>query len=222
MQPLTSYRTALATPVRRLPGLFAPAHRSSPIVLRQGTLGSRSNSSSTSHEQPNPNSQSRSSSSNAPLAFVAGSALSGAAAYFYATSQADSASAAAAGTDLNSKYGSPEDFKKAIEELQQLFPGDETVTTDPVALEEHGMSVNDYHEGACSGVSGACTRTRRRGGLTINNTPASNPSVIVFPTSTEDVVKVVKVAGKYKMPVIPVSGATSLEGHYRAVRTRLA
>ena len=40
----------------------------------------------------------------------------------------------------------------------------------------------------------------------------------MFPTSTEDVVKLVKIANKYKMPVIPVSGATSLEGHYRAVR----
>ena len=33
--------------------------------------------------------------------------------------------------------------------------------------------------------------------------------------------KIVKVAGKYKMPVIPYSGATSLEGHFRAVRSRL-
>ena len=54
----------------------------------------------------------------------------------------------------------------------------------------------------------------------IDDNPASNPSVVVFPTSTEDVVKIVKVSGKYKMPVIPVSGATSLEGHYRAVRFR--
>lgn len=47
---------------------------------------------------------------------------------------------------------------------------------------------------------------------------ASSPSVVVYPSSTEDVVKIVKVAGKYKMPVIPYSGATSLEGHFRAVR----
>ncbi|KAM5538581.1 hypothetical protein V8D89_007610 [Ganoderma adspersum] len=191
MQPLTSYRTALANPARRLPGLLAPTRRTSPALLRQGTLGARSNSSNTSHDQSNPNPQPQSSSLNAPLAFVIGSAFSGAAAYFYATSQPDAASSTAAGAELNNKYGTPEDFKKAIEELQQLFPGDETVTTDPIALEEHGMSVNDYHE-------------------------ASNPSVVVFPTSTEDVVKLVKVAGKYKMPVIPVSGATSLEGHYRA------
>ena len=43
------------------------------------------------------------------------------------------------------------------------------------------------------------------------------PSVVVWPQSTEDVVKIVKTAVKYKMPVIPYSGATSLEGHFRAV-----
>lgn len=41
--------------------------------------------------------------------------------------------------------------------------------------------------------------------------------MVVWPQSTEDVVKVVKTAVKYKMPVIPYSGATSLEGHFRAV-----
>ena len=45
----------------------------------------------------------------------------------------------------------------------------------------------------------------------------SLPSVVVFPTSTEDVVKIVKIAVKYRMPVVPFSGGTSLEGHYLAV-----
>jgi D-lactate dehydrogenase (cytochrome) len=43
-------------------------------------------------------------------------------------------------------------------------------------------------------------------------------SVVVYPTSTEDVVKIVKIATKHRMPVTPYSGATSLEGHYRGVR----
>lgn len=43
-------------------------------------------------------------------------------------------------------------------------------------------------------------------------------SVVVYPTCTEDVVKIVKVANKYRMPVIPYSGATSLEGHFLGVR----
>lgn len=40
--------------------------------------------------------------------------------------------------------------------------------------------------------------------------------MVVYPSSTEDVVKIVNIARKYRMPVIPYSGATSLEGHTRA------
>ncbi|KAI0357321.1 hypothetical protein OH77DRAFT_1422154 [Trametes cingulata] len=130
--------------------------------------------------------------SNAPLAFALGSALSGALAYYLATSGDDEATQRnRASAELNSKYGSPDDFKKAIEELKQAFPDEDTVSTDPAHLEEHGFSENDYH-------------------------PSSHPSVVVWPSSTEDVVKIVKIAVKYRMPVIPYSGATSLEGHFRA------
>jgi hypothetical protein len=50
---------------------------------------------------------------------------------------------------------------------------------------------------------------------------ASHHSVVVYPGSTEDVSKIVKIAGKYKMPVTPYSGGTSLEGNFRAVSTFL-
>jgi len=43
-------------------------------------------------------------------------------------------------------------------------------------------------------------------------------SVVVYPLTTQDVVKIVKIAVQYKMPLIPYSGGTSLEGHTRGVR----
>jgi len=49
-------------------------------------------------------------------------------------------------------YGSPEDFKKAIKELQEVFgpeedsPG-ELVTTNPDVLLDHGYSSLIHHEG---------------------------------------------------------------------------
>lgn len=46
-------------------------------------------------------------------------------------------------------------------------------------------------------------------------------TVVVYPTCTEDVVKVVKIANKYRMPVIPYSGATSIEGQFLGVRPLL-
>lgn len=41
--------------------------------------------------------------------------------------------------------------------------------------------------------------------------------MVVHPESTEDVVKIVKIAVEYKMPVTPYSGGTSLEGNLKAV-----
>ncbi|TBU40063.1 FAD-linked oxidase-like protein [Dichomitus squalens] len=184
MLPGTSRLTALKGSATRFPGVIASTRRAPTPLLCPPPLGSRWNSSSTSRGQPR-------SSLNAPLAFILGSALSGAAAYYYASSSKDALSVSTTSTELNNEYGSPEDFKKAIEELKTLFANEDTVTTDPDYLAEHGMSDNDYHI-------------------------SSSPSVVVYPASTEDVVKIVKVAGKYKMPVIPYSGATSLEGHFRA------
>ena len=39
----------------------------------------------------------------------------------------------------------------------------------------------------------------------------------VRPKSTEDVVKVINIARKYRVPIVPYSGATSLEGHFSGV-----
>ncbi|KAI0772190.1 FAD-linked oxidase-like protein [Irpex lacteus] len=92
---------------------------------------------------------------------------------------------------LNNAYGTAEEFKKAIAELRAAFPDQDTVSTDEEVLETHGFSGNDYH-------------------------PGSSPTVVVYPNSTEDVVKIVNISRKYRMPVVAYSGATSLEGQYRA------
>ncbi|ESK96801.1 fad-binding [Moniliophthora roreri MCA 2997] len=89
------------------------------------------------------------------------------------------------------KYGTPQDFDQAIEELREAFKHDpEAVATDPEELRIHGFSENDY-------------------------LPGTPHTVVVYPLSTEDVVKIVKIATKYRMPITPYSGATSLEGHTR-------
>lgn len=85
---------------------------------------------------------------------------------------------------------SPEDIRKAIAELQTALPG--KVVTDHDSLVTYGSSPNSYH-------------------------PASPHAVAVRVHSTEDVVKVVNVARKYRIPIVPYSGATSLEGHYSGV-----
>ena len=44
----------------------------------------------------------------------------------------------------------------------------------------------------------------------------SPPTVVVYPLSTEDVVKIVNIARSHLVPVITYGGGTSLEGHWRA------
>ncbi|KAF7375704.1 FAD-binding protein [Mycena sanguinolenta] len=85
-------------------------------------------------------------------------------------------------------YGTAKEFSHAIDDLRQVFSTRSgVVSTDPDDLKVHGMSTNTYHEGI-------------------------DHSVVIYPESTEDVVKIVKIANKYKMPITPYSGATSLEG----------
>lgn len=42
---------------------------------------------------------------------------------------------------------------------------------------------------------------------------ASLPDIVVFPATTEEVSKIVKIANQYKMPIVPFGRGTSLEGH---------
>ena len=90
-------------------------------------------------------------------------------------------------------YANADECKAAIEELRAALPGEGAVRTDPQLLRTYGHSDNSYH-------------------------PDSPHAVIVRPGSTEDVVKIVNIARRYRMPVTPYSGATSLEGHYAGVR----
>ncbi|KAF8877514.1 FAD-linked oxidase-like protein [Infundibulicybe gibba] len=92
-------------------------------------------------------------------------------------------------------FGSPEDFQRAIKELKAEFSeSEDTISTDPDVIYAHGFSSNDYH-------------------------PGISHSVVVYPKSTQDVVRIVQIATKYRMPITPYSGATSLEGHFRGHNT---
>lgn len=90
------------------------------------------------------------------------------------------------------QYASPDEVQQAIKELHEALPRKNAVVTDPNTLRSYGHSDNSYH-------------------------PTSPHSVVVRPQSTEDVVKIVNIARKYKIPIVPYSGATSLEGHFSGV-----
>lgn len=97
-----------------------------------------------------------------------------------------------ASTTFSTDYASPEEVQLAIQELRETFPKKHVVTTEPDALQLYGSSENSYH-------------------------PSSPHSVVVRVFETEDVVKVVNISRKYKVPITAYSGATSLEGHFAGV-----
>ncbi|KAJ7720448.1 FAD-linked oxidase-like protein [Mycena maculata] len=115
---------------------------------------------------------------------VGGIAIGFTAAYFLQDGKAPTAS------PQRPQYGTQKEFKHAIEELRKTFAArSDVVSTDPEDLKIHGLSTNTYHTGV-------------------------DHTVVVYPESTEDVVKIVKVANAYKMPITPYSGATSLEAQF--------
>jgi D-lactate dehydrogenase (cytochrome) len=88
------------------------------------------------------------------------------------------------------RYGTHPDYLAAIKELETIFSDKEgRVSTDKEDLEAHGISDWSYHE-------------------------AKMPTVVVWAESTDEVKKVVDIARKYKVPITPFSGGTSLEGHF--------
>ncbi|KIY43337.1 D-lactate dehydrogenase cytochrome oxidoreductase [Fistulina hepatica ATCC 64428] len=91
--------------------------------------------------------------------------------------------------DAVPKYGDRDAVRRVIVELRYALPGENRVLTDPAVLKSYGSSDNSYH-------------------------PSSPHSVVVRPTSTEDVVRIVEISRQYRVPIVPYSGATSLEGHF--------
>jgi D-lactate dehydrogenase (cytochrome) len=53
--------------------------------------------------------------------------------------------------------------------------------------------------------------------ITAAHGPAALPGAVVYPRSTEDVVRLVKIASKHAIPLIPYCAGTSLEGHTTAI-----
>ncbi|ODN76548.1 hypothetical protein L202_05210 [Cryptococcus amylolentus CBS 6039] len=108
------------------------------------------------------------------------------------TSLQESSKAIAHQLQNQPSYGSRQDYLSAIKELQASWEkkgkGDK-VSTDDADLETHGISDWSYHS-------------------------AEKPTVVVWANSTEEVQEIVKISAKYKVPITPFSGGTSLEGHY--------
>ncbi|XP_020593626.1 D-lactate dehydrogenase [cytochrome], mitochondrial isoform X4 [Phalaenopsis equestris] len=120
-----------------------------------------------------------------PIAFAAS------ASYFYLDQRH---SPAHCDSVLDHRYGGMETtnireevYEVFIDELRNILQNDMTVDYDERYF--HGKPQNSFHKSA------------------------NVPDVVVYPRSQDDVQKIIIACNKYKVPIVPYGGATSIEGH---------
>ncbi|KAK9420907.1 putative FAD-binding PCMH-type domain-containing protein [Seiridium unicorne] len=92
------------------------------------------------------------------------------------------------------RYASMRQMEIALEEIRREVDegGDEIISTDPDDLHAHG-----YSEWSSTNPDGL-------------------PVAVAYPRSTEQVSTIARICHKYRIPIIPYSGGSSLEGNFSA------
>ncbi|CAG8929585.1 unnamed protein product [Penicillium salamii] len=89
------------------------------------------------------------------------------------------------------QYATLEEMEMAIKEIHQEL-GEDSISTDDEDLKMHGYS--------------------EWSSINIDRLPVA----VAFPKSTEEVAAIARVCHRYKVPMIPYSGGSSVEGHFSA------
>ncbi|CAH2350871.1 D-lactate dehydrogenase [cytochrome] 1, mitochondrial [[Candida] railenensis] len=95
------------------------------------------------------------------------------------------------------EYANEEDYRTALRLIAEIV-GSDRINTDEVSIDSHADSFFSTHHPP--------------------NPTLQKPGVIVLPENTQEVSEILKIAHKYRVPVVPSSGLTSLEGHYMHTR----
>lgn len=81
---------------------------------------------------------------------------------------------------------------QALKEIRDALSSEDIISTDAEDLHAHG-----YSEWS-------------------STNPENLPVAVAYPRSTEDVSIIAKICHKYRVPIIPYSGGSSLEGNFSA------
>lgn len=92
---------------------------------------------------------------------------------------------------LSKKY-IPDETLQAIKEIRLATGDEETMSTDPEDLKAHG-----YSEWSSTNI-------------------VSLPVAVAYPKTTLEVSQIARICHKYRVPIIPFSGGSSLEGNFSA------
>ncbi|KAF2271210.1 D-lactate dehydrogenase mitochondrial precursor [Lojkania enalia] len=117
--------------------------------------------------------------------------LSGSATYLYGVNDSNSPFQFPWHKSTKPHYASKSDMEKAIDELRYVL-GSDAISTDDEDLLMHGYS--------------------EWSSINIDQLPVA----VAYPKSTEEVSQIAKVCHKYKVPMIPYSGGSSLEANFSA------
>lgn len=96
------------------------------------------------------------------------------------------------GKFLEPQYANFMDMEAAIKEIRQATGDEDTISLDPEDLKAHG-----YSEWSSTNIDGL-------------------PVAVAYPKSTQEVSHIAKICHKYRVPIIPFSGGSSLEGNFSA------
>ncbi|KAF2176188.1 D-lactate dehydrogenase mitochondrial precursor, partial [Zopfia rhizophila CBS 207.26] len=118
-------------------------------------------------------------------------ALTGSLAYIYGVNDVSSRFQLPWVWSLRPRYASKTDMERAIDELRYLL-GNDAISTDDEDLLMHGYS--------------------EWSSINIDQLPVA----VAYPKSTEEVSQIAKMCHKYKVPMIPYSGGSSLEANFSA------
>lgn len=127
----------------------------------------------------------------ASLVVAAGVGAAGASFFKEPAVQPLDASTSPLETLTSPKYAEDADFKTAIAQITAIV-GESNITTDSNVIDAHSDTFYSTHHPP--------KPTEQR------------PQIIIYPQSTEQVSEILKVAHKYRVPVVANSGLTSLEG----------
>ncbi|CAK7902594.1 D-lactate dehydrogenase [cytochrome] 1, mitochondrial [[Candida] anglica] len=99
-------------------------------------------------------------------------------------------------------YANDEEIELAIKEIRNIIEpvkvesAQELITNSKEQLDSHSDTYFNSH----------------------HPSPEERPKYVVYPQSTEHVSKILAICHKYRVPIVPISGASSLEGHFIPTR----
>ncbi|KAL2114734.1 hypothetical protein VUR80DRAFT_44 [Thermomyces stellatus] len=95
-------------------------------------------------------------------------------------------------TGRKPRFATIKEMEKALEEIRDALGDEDIISTDPDDLHAHG-----YSEWSTTNPDGL-------------------PVAVAYPRSTEQVSTIARICYKYRVPIIPYSGGSSLEGNFSA------